>query len=159
MEAIALMLTNVFEQLPNSHGFRKKRGSITFTFFAEIESWSRIEKVIKLDNLKCFSCIKHHLLLSFLRNYITWEKISSQCPTIEVLDHTDSKRVIGISQSMLFLRGKESRNSVYPKVIRVSRFHPCLRSNTFDFKTWSPSRFMPRPPKAYISECNMGSVN
>lgn len=68
--ALSHLLNLIFEEifLPQSHGFRKGRGPITF--FLEIQSWGPVDRLIKSDVVKCFDNIDHGLLISVLRSYL-----------------------------------------------------------------------------------------
>lgn len=71
MDAMAMVLNEVFESifLDCSHGFRKGRG--IRTFFAQVESWGEVNFIMKADFVGCFDNINHDLLLSVLRIYIS----------------------------------------------------------------------------------------
>lgn len=66
MDGIASTLNLAYQNrfLGLSHGFRKGRGSLTF--FSDLHSWGRLNRIIKADVVKCFDNINHDLLISFL---------------------------------------------------------------------------------------------
>ncbi|KAK9081440.1 hypothetical protein Sjap_026632 [Stephania japonica] len=67
MDALSQLLNIVFEDifLTQSHGFRKGRGPITF--FAHVQSWGEVDRLIKADIVGCFDNIEHALLNSRVR--------------------------------------------------------------------------------------------
>jgi retron-type reverse transcriptase len=67
MDALSQLLNIVFEDifLTQSHGFRKGRGPITF--FAHVQSWGEVDRLIKADIVGCFDNIDHALLNSRVR--------------------------------------------------------------------------------------------
>lgn len=54
--------------LPFSHGFRKERGALTF--FAHVEGWGKIDRLIKADIVGCFDNMDHALLNSMVELHI-----------------------------------------------------------------------------------------
>ena len=70
MNAISQLLNIVFEDifLTYSHGFRKGRGALTF--FAQVESWGKVDRLIKADIVGCFDNINHALLNATFKSHI-----------------------------------------------------------------------------------------
>lgn len=66
MEGLHRLLITLFDSsfLRQSHGFRPKRGMLTF--FADLSRCEGVERLVKADIVKCFDKIDHDLLLSFL---------------------------------------------------------------------------------------------
>ena len=65
-----MLLNIVFEDIfsHQSHGFRRGRGPITF--FTQMQTWGRLDKLIKADIRKCFDNIDHTFLLKLLRSHL-----------------------------------------------------------------------------------------
>jgi RNA-directed DNA polymerase len=60
------MFADIF--LECSHGFRKGRG--TQSFFAQVESWGKVDEVVPADIVSCFDRIPHEGLLNTLLRYV-----------------------------------------------------------------------------------------
>lgn len=76
MDALSQLLKIVFDDLfvPQSHGFRKGRGPITF--FLEFQSWGRVDRLKQSDVVKCFDNIDHGLLISALQSDLGEENLA-----------------------------------------------------------------------------------
>ena len=70
MEALLHVLDIVFEDIfiTYSHGFRKGRGPITF--FAHVERWGKVDRLIKADIVGCFDNIDHEILNQTIEQHI-----------------------------------------------------------------------------------------
>jgi len=93
MDALHLLLMEVFEPvfLDSSHGFRRKRG--VQTFCAEVASWSRVQWILQADFRRCFDSVPHSRLLEFLGFRIVDPRILGllkafcSCRIWDVADH------------------------------------------------------------------------
>lgn len=73
LEALAKILNQALDNSfsNHSHGFRPRRGPISF--FRAVKEWPALDLLIQCDIEKCFDRIDHELLLSFLT-----DKLGSQ---------------------------------------------------------------------------------
>lgn len=72
MQGLSHLLSVLYEPefSPSSHGFRPKRGLLTFFAALSKCGYGKVERVIKADIVKCFDNIDHNILLSLLRKKV-----------------------------------------------------------------------------------------
>lgn len=117
MDALSHLLNIIFEDLflSQSHGFRKGRGPITF--FIQIRSWNRVDKLMKSDIVKSFDNIDHGLCFSILQSHLG-EENASFCDLISAFLKTQILDKKGNDYSN-YMKGIPQGSSLSPVLMNI----------------------------------------